>query len=149
MLHKPGENGKNKVSRTKETGTGVGYAKGRLTHPSTSVVLNGIHACLLLKGVWSSACFICYWKGNGMNKNGIKETRGNGTKGYSPSIAFVPTYLIGNENQSSVVRTEFGETYARQASHLCLHISLARENQSAVVRLTTGCAFCLFVFFFG
>ena len=61
----------------------------------------------------------------------------------------MPTYLIGNENQSSVVRKEDGEleTCARQASHLCLRISLARENLSAVVLLTTGCAFCLFVFF--
>jgi len=94
-----------------------------------------------------SARFICYSLLLRNERKGIKETGGNGTKGYSPSIALVPTYLIGNENQSSVVRKEFGETYARQASHLCLRISLARENQSAVVRLTTGCAFCLFVFF--
>ena len=31
----------------RETGKGVGYAKGRLTHPSTSVVLDGVHACCL------------------------------------------------------------------------------------------------------
>ena len=62
----------------------------------------------------------------------------------------MPTYLIGNENQSSVVRKEDGEleTYARRGLWpSCLRISLARENQSAVVRLTTGGAFCLFVFF--
>ena len=82
-----------------------------------------------------------------MNENGIKETWGSGTKGYSPSIALVPTYLIGNENQSSVVRKEDGEleTYARRGLWpSCLRILLTRENQSAVVRLTTGDAFvCL------
>ena len=85
-----------------------------------------------------------------MKGNGIKKRRGDGTKGDSPSIALVPTYLIWNENQSSVVRKEDGEleTYARRGLWpSCLRISLARENQSAVVRLTTGCAFCLFVFF--
>ena len=83
-----------------------------------------------------------------MNENGIKEIGGNGTKGYSPSIALVPTYLIGNENQSSVVRKEDGEleTCARRGLWpSCLRISLARENQSAVVRLTTGELFvCVF-----
>ena len=61
----------------------------------------------------------------------------------------MPTYLIGNENQSSVVRKEDGEleTCARRGLWpSCLRISLARENQSAVVRLTTGDCY-LFVFF--
>ena len=77
----------------------------------------------------------------------MNETRGMARKGYSPSIALVPTYLIGNENQSSVVRQEDGklETCARRGLWpSCLRISLARENQSTVVRLTTGGTFvCL------
>ena len=55
-----------------------------------------------------------------------------------------------NENQSFVVWEEDGEleTCARRGLWpSCLRISLARKNQSAVVRLTTGCSFCLFVFF--
>ena len=47
--------------------------------------------------------------GNGRNEEKWnKGERGNGTKEYSPSIALVPTYLIGNENQSFVVRKEMG-----------------------------------------
>ena len=36
------------------------------------------------------------------------EKRGDGTKGDSPSIALVPTYLNWNENQSFVVRKKWG-----------------------------------------
>ena len=51
-----------------------------------------------------------------------------------------------NENQSSVVRKEDGEleTCARRGLWpSCLRISLARENQSIVVRLTSGGFVCL------
>ena len=60
----------------------------------------------------------------------------------------MPTYLIGNENQSSVVRKEDEELKPMLDRHrTCAYVSRPRENQSAVVRLTTGCAFYLFVFF--
>ena len=92
--------------------TGVGYAKGRLSHPFTSIVLDGIHACLLCsKGVLISSCFTaacCYLEMKWNEEKWNRGERGNGTKEYSPSIALVPTYLIENENQSFVVRKEMG-----------------------------------------
>ena len=103
MLHKPGGNGKNEVSRTKETGTGVGYAKGRLSHPSTSVVLNGIHACLLDQRVLSSARFTA----TGKERNEWKWKRGEmARKGTRQASRLC--LRISRENQSFVVRKEMG-----------------------------------------
>jgi hypothetical protein len=67
-----------------------------------------------------------------MNENGIKE-RGNDTKGYSPSITLVPTYLNWNENQSFVVRKEMGN-YGNLCSRRIValvptHLTRAQESE--------------------
>ena len=101
----------------------------------------------LLKGYVDICMLHCYLEKKGMNGNGIKERRGNGTKEDSPSITLVPTYLKReSEFRSSEGNGEL-ETYARRELWpSCLRISLARENQSAVVRITTGDFVCLCFF---